>query len=228
MAARILGTRRANLLSYWQLNEASGTAIVDASGNGRNGVYGPITLGQPGIDGSAPAFDGSTSFANIYSASFAAAFNPNELTVLLWLKAPLSVWTDATQRRGIALQTSSSIRVSMYKTATTDQLTWIYQAGGISSVLPVAFLVNPRPPDWFCMGITVSKTADQMIAYYNGVSAGAPITGLGTWVGALNSTQCCIGAGTTGALNPWSGQAGHAAVWNVALTPGEMLTMGRP
>ena len=64
-------------IAYWPLSEASGTTIVDASGNARNGAYTAVTLGQAGIgDGRTSAsFDGSTSFGDLYSASLAGAFN---------------------------------------------------------------------------------------------------------------------------------------------------------
>lgn len=36
-------------LAYYRMGEASGTTLVDSSGNGRNGDYGNVTLGQPSL-----------------------------------------------------------------------------------------------------------------------------------------------------------------------------------
>jgi len=49
-------------IAYWPMDEQSGTVAVDQSGNGRNGAYTAVTLGQPGMgDGrTAASFDASS------------------------------------------------------------------------------------------------------------------------------------------------------------------------
>lgn len=61
-------------LAYWRLGEPSGTSMVDASGNGRNGTYaGSPTLGAAGMttDGdTAVTFNGTSQYATVVSGAW--------------------------------------------------------------------------------------------------------------------------------------------------------------
>jgi Concanavalin A-like lectin/glucanases superfamily len=75
-----------NLVSFWRLNEQSGTTAVD-SNDGNNGAYeGAVTLGVSGLvsadsedtDNFGAQFDGQTGFVSV---QFAANLNPPAFTV---------------------------------------------------------------------------------------------------------------------------------------------------
>ena len=53
---------------------------MDISGNGFDGAYTGVTLGQDGIgDGNTcPLFDGANDFLDFYSAGFSSAFNGDQ------------------------------------------------------------------------------------------------------------------------------------------------------
>ena len=55
------------LVAYWKLDESSGTAIMDATGNGRSGSLSSAVL-SGGLTGGGLSFDGVNSFASITSA----------------------------------------------------------------------------------------------------------------------------------------------------------------
>lgn len=215
-------------IGYWPMAEASGTTIIDESGNGRNGAYkgtGEPLLGQPGIgDGrTAPLFDGTNDFANVFSASLQAAFNGAEGTLAIWFKVSAAgVWTDATTRRIMYFQADTNNRVRFEKSTTNNQIAFVYTAGATAkSVL----WNNAGPLGWQQIAITWSKSADQMIAYQNGVQTGATQTGLGVFAGSLAAATTEVGASDTSGSNPWSGYAAHAAVWSSALSAAQVATL---
>lgn len=215
-------------IAYWPLAEASGTVIVDESGNGRDGVYkaaGEPLLGQTGIgDGrTAPLFDGTNDFGNVFTASLQSAFNNQELTLAVWLQvANAGVWADATTRRALYLEADANNRVALTKTGTANQLNVFYTAGATNK--SVSFVTGGQT-SWFHLAVTVSKGADQLKMYINGTQQGSTQTALGVWAGSLGATTCCVGAASTAGANPWSGLLAHAAVWARALSAAEVLSL---
>lgn len=231
LASNMAYTNKVKALSpiaYWPLAESSGTVTTDESGNGRNGVYkaaGEPLLGQTGIgDGRTSAlFDGTNDYADIFSASLAAAFVAGELTVQSWFKINAAgVWSDATDRRPLNLRADANNRLNMNKTATANQVACTYVAGGTSKGVN---FTTAGPLTWVHLAMTVSKSADQLKFYVNGVQQGATQTGLGTWAGALASGVCVIGASDLVGSAEWSGNLAHVAVWGSALSAAQIATL---
>ena len=206
-------------ISYWAMAEASGSVALDSSGNGRTGAYTAVTLGAAGIgDGrTAASFDGATSFNNIYTASFDAAWTGGEFTIAGWAKVSAAgVWTDAANRAIIRIRRSGSgDRIDLLKSSTNNEVDYIYVASGVTkSVVLGSF----SPTTYFHIAVTVSAGADQMKAYINGAQTGATQNGLGAWGGVLDATQTCVGAVSTVPATVFSGTLAHIAVWNSALS----------
>jgi PKD repeat protein len=71
---------------YWRFDEASGTAVVDSTGNGQNARLdnGPLlgAAGLPATGTTAAAFDG----ANDLGVSTVSTFSPSHFTAETWLK----------------------------------------------------------------------------------------------------------------------------------------------
>lgn len=93
-------------LAYWRMGEASGTTMVDSSGNSRSGTYaGGFTLGVTGgVTGdTAVSFNGSTGRAS-------AALNLSALsaiTIELWLK-----WTTFANNDALAAEFTANINLN--------------------------------------------------------------------------------------------------------------------
>lgn len=212
-------------IAYWPLAELSGATVVDESGNGRNGTYTAVTLAQPGIgDGrTAAAFDGATSFANVYSASLDSAFNNQELTLMCWFRVVAGTWTDATVRCAahIGVDITNNYN-ALVKTGTNNQLRARYVAGG---TIKSAVFTTAAPTTWQHMALTVSKAADEMKMYIAGTQQGGTQTGLGVWSGALVNTKCTIGAEQTTLTQPWLGNIAHVALWTSALSAAQIATL---
>ncbi len=213
-----------NPIQYLPMDESSGAVAFDRSGNGRNGAYVGVTLGQPGIgDGrTAPSFDGSTSYCNIYSASLAAAFSGAAGSQIIWAKVSAAgVWTDGLTRRAMYTLVDASNRAGLFKPTANNEIDCLYVAGGASLG---AAKTTFSPTGWFHLGLTWSKANDQMIMYVNGVAITPVSTGLGTWAGNLSTTQTLIGSLNTGAAaQVWSGLLAHGALFNRTLSAAEML-----
>ncbi len=209
-------------IGYWPMAEPSGGVALDASGNMRHGAYTSATLGQPGRgDGrTSVLFNGTSSTNNAYSASLAGAFNGAEGSLCGWFKVSgAGVWTDATTRRLAYFFVDSSNRVSILRTATNNQLSAFYLAGGTNK--SVNFTASSL--DWFHVAITWSKSADQVKVYLNGIQQGATQTGLGTWAGALASSTVRFGSATGGEF--WSGFGQDGEARDYALSPGQIAEL---
>ncbi|MEO8397042.1 MAG: hypothetical protein ABI700_28865, partial [Chloroflexota bacterium] len=186
-AGRILNTRKPNLIALWGLGETTGSNAANAEGTAaRDGTYtnGPTLNAAAFTDGTpAPSFDGSNDLVNVYSSSLNSAFNPSELTLFIWGKVASSgVWSDATFRYLTHLQADASNRVYLLKSTTGNAIQGRYLAGGVSKSIVDASLGGTTA--FFSAAITVSKAADEMKLYLNGVQVGSTQTGLGTWTGA--------------------------------------------
>jgi hypothetical protein len=213
-------------IGYWPMNEAAGGTAFDYSGNGFDGSYTGVTLGQAGIgDGeTCPYFDGANDYNNVYSAGFIASFDGTKGTFSIWVKvSDVSVWTDSTTDSAFDFDADgvdNIIRID--KSAVNNRLDYFYKAGGIlKSVLKTSI----SDTGWMHLGLTWDKTADEMKAYYNGSQEGSTQSGLGTWAGNPLSTRCIIGAQSTTPALPWNGNLAHPAIWDSALTPAQIADL---
>ncbi len=215
----------ANLIAYWPQSETSGTTAVDESGSGRDGAYTGVTLAAPGIgDGRVAAtyVAASSGRCNVYSASLNGAFNNAEGALAGWFQVSAAgVWTDATNRYFMHLFTDASNVVYVRRQTTNNQIAYVYIAGGTSK----SFAATLSPTAWFHLALTWSKAADQLKGYVNGAQVGTTQTGLGTWSGALASSNCLIGAQSTAGSGPWSGNSAHVAVWTTPLSAAQILAL---
>lgn len=227
VSERILATRRSALVAYWPLWEPSGSVAFDQSGNGRNGAYTGVALGQPGLgDGqSSVGLDGSTSFGNIYSTSLRDAFTGQELTLSAWVHVnSAATYADATERRICTFRVDASNQLGLRRLTSQDGLGVFYTAGGTAKSVTLNTLGEVN---WLHVALTASKSADQVKGYLRGVQVLSTLTGLGTWAGLIASTTTVIGAASTVPATVWHGRIAHLALWNVALTAGEIAMFAR-
>lgn len=213
-------------IAYYPQAEPSGTTIVDESGNGRNGTYVGVTLGQPGIgDGrTAAGYGGVMSYGNIYSASLAGAFNGAEGSLVTEARvANAGVWTDGAFRDLVRILVDANNFVALFKTNTNNTLSVGQTAGGVSKTISTNALGGTTIP--FSVALTWSKTADQVKIYINGTQIGSTLTGLGTWTGSLSPTRTTIGATSTVPTVVWHGILPHTAIFNRALSAAEIASL---
>ena len=189
---------------------------------GRSGASG-IAFGQAGIgDGrNAPSFDGVGGYINVASPDMASAFNGQEFTISVWFKVDTAVWTDTVTRRILTIQITASERILFQKNPNTGCL-MSYLCTGVTkgTTRPVA----GTTANWTHAAMTVSKTADQCICYWNGVVEGGIQTGLGTWP-ATPIGLTLVGASSAAPASPMLGHIAHLAIGNRALTAAEVAAL---
>lgn len=218
ISERILSVDPGALVGYWPLWEQTGTVTRDLSGRGHNGAYTGVSLGQPGVgDGqTSPKFDGATTYANIYSAALAAAFNGSAGTIMAWVKIAAGVWTDGAQHSIVTLLADGSNYILVRKTTTNNELTFRYNVG---AVLHERTYVTTGPQGWFHLAMTWDNSELTLRAYLNGegltVLAWSPPAL--AWSGSLSVTDTVIGARDTTPTSSWSGWIAHVALWSKAL-----------
>jgi lysophospholipase L1-like esterase len=180
------------LLRYYPLQDLSGTAIVDKSPNAVNGTYaGSPTLGEPGVvTGRKSVKFVTDSYGNIYSASLNSGYSPDELTVGHFFLVPnAGWWTDGAQHNTFQLRSDVSNLRYIYKNI-SNILAFANISGGTSKAIQASATYVPLY--WIHILASVSKSNDRVRLFINGSLVNSA-NGLGSYVGALASTQCVIG-----------------------------------
>lgn len=173
--------------------------------------------------------DGSNNLINIYSAALNTAIDLTTISISIWAKVDSAAqWTDSTQRHILQLKTDGNNLLEISKSTSDDVIDFDYTANSTADTEAVSTLIdNESPVTWFHLGLTVDDTNNSMFTYFNGVQ-GTEQTGIGTWSGALSSTDCVIGADTTTPVDPrWLGGISDLIIYNAILTPAEMLALSR-
>jgi hypothetical protein len=125
----------------------------------------------------------------------------------------------------ILFQVDANNRVGINKATASNELDWLYVAGGVSKT---AGVTSFSPSGNFCTGLTWDKAGDAVKFYIGGAQSGVTATGLGVFAGALSSTQTIIGSLSTAAAQVWSGTMAYGAVFARTLSAGEMLSAATP
>jgi hypothetical protein len=211
-------------IGLWHLNEATGTVINDASGNGVTGsaVIGSTgsqttvgqawTNGAAGKFGKAMNFDGTDDYVNL-GISSAAINNVDSFSVGAWVKS------SNTTNMMVAVGRSEAWR--LYRQGST----YYFMHRGTDNNLVYATGTNSST-DWVYIVGTFDAATKQAKLYINGVLAGTQ-TQTTTTIKAYNQLQ--IGnsyAWHTGSIwyndFHWQGQIDEVSVSNVARTATEI------
>jgi len=223
---KIQSVRPESLIALWPQNEPLGHAVSTEIVRGYHGAYTAVTLGQPGIQGSgmtSAGYNGATAFNNIYSVALNAMFDGSEGTALIWQH--VNSWVDATARCSMRLYVDANNEVKIERSAVNNRLTFTYESGGVVN----AVNANGKTDTGLVpCAITWSKSADEVITYYDGTQNGAIQNGLGIWAGNLNVNLTVIGAGSTGAAIPWHGRLAPGLVYSTPLTADQIAYLSEP
>lgn len=208
------------LVGYWPLWEASGAVAADISGNGYNGAYSNVTLGQAGIgDGRTSAnFDsGNPRYVNINAAI--PGINTAEGALSFFMKQASGFWSDTTIKYIFRLYVDASNYIACFKTNATGSLEFHYVAGGVDKVVYFGSLAT----DWAQYDCSWSKSGNVMSVYQNGSLIGSA-TGLGNWAGTLGANTTIICAQNKFNDSPFFGNSCHWRLMNRPITAAEALT----
>lgn len=221
---------RQNLIGAWFPGEFSGASCIDNSEQQNHATACSLSVPDVGFGGiMAASFNGASAHVSIYSTAFNTDFNGNELTLFIVARAgSIGNWTDSTVRNLLHLAVSASNDLFLTKSNTNYQLRVSYTASGATAKVVNNTLASTTIPNgFFSLAITVSATASQMIAFYNGEQYGSTQTGLLNWSGALSNALSVIGANAVTGTNPWIGWIGATLVWKKALEPNTIRNLHR-
>lgn len=222
-AQKILAT---NPLVYFPQWETAGL-VSEELVSGWDGAYIGVTLDDfPFVnDDPTPRFDGATDYNNVLTAQFAAAFDGQVGSLMIWCRVfNAAVWTDGTLRIGWRVTAPGNNLIRINRAAANNSLEWYYRAAGINEVVTLGGL---NTLDWFQMVMTWDLNAGvngEVLAYYNGVQTGLTQGALGNW-GANPPTSLFIGAISAAPNSVWNGWLAPGVGWARALTPVEVLYM---
>jgi hypothetical protein len=207
-------------LAYYRLAETSGTTLVDASGNSRNGAYGgtAYTLNQSGAtsDGDpAVKFFGThlstVGYASVPSAAWMDVTSAITLECWLYSLSP-GGGVSSTGGGGIfgRWANGSSINAGMLWVSNAEQLGAIIKIGGTNRSLTTG---TYPPTAWTHVAVTYNGTT--MILYINGASASTLSV-----TGAITTGTCNldIGAYTSGSWPLQNHYVDECAMYGTALS----------
>ncbi len=214
-ATSIVGT--SGLVSYWELDETGGTSAADSKASNTGTYTGGFTLSQTGISGNAVLFNGTTGYVTVPDAT--NLHITSAVTVECWCKLTSAPGTSNYSRVVAKPFTANSSPYTAYGIIAENgskQFEFELAIGG-SSVITSGTTV-PTAGVWYYVVGTYDGSTRKI--YVNGSQEASS-----SQSGAINSyaTALGIGAGlfpTPG--NFFSGTVDAVAVYNVALTPGQI------
>jgi len=211
-----------SLNGYWKFDEASGTAVVDATGT-QNGTTN-ATAGVAGKLGLARDFDAANDVVNI-------AYNANtvpsgaDFSVAMWFKMDSlpSVMAQSNylfqQNRGSSPYSAHYLYINSADdklkgvTRNTDGTSYEVLSSGALSV-----------DTWYHVVFVNRGDGQTLQMYLNGTDVSASA---GTFSGTLmeSASTTCFGNSYSGAGSYFEGIIDSPGIWNRALTSGEVTTL---
>lgn len=213
---------------YRMTDNVSGTTIIAYPDTAFNGVSQGLTLQSTvspvvGDSGLAPDSDAVNDYANILTTSLENAFNPDEMSLMVWGKFNSATWNDGSARRLAHFTRSGGTgwTISFVKAA-TGNFSWQRQrtAGGIHQATKTA----PNTANWFMATLTISVANNRLRGYWNDTQEGVDATGLLSVSGA--PTTAIVGALTLTPTQQWRGSFAYAALFpGIELSPAQVATI---
>lgn len=192
-----------------------------------------ITYGQPGLRAgeTCVSFDGNNGYMLWNKTAINQAWNPDKGSVAGWAKVDAAArWAeDGVSARWWFHPRAADVNYYMAigkEITPANTIGFRRRAGAANPIESVTYTTTST--EWIMWGMTWDTTANELIAYINGVEVGRD-TCAGTWDKAANPITAAgstvMYAGST-TLQEWIGSGGPVAVWaGVVLTPAEMLNL---
>jgi hypothetical protein len=213
-------------VSWWRLDEASGTTAADQIGANPGTYTGGFTLGQPGAlaqSGDADAsvlLNGTTGYVSV---PFSSALNTSVFTWEAWVK----FGTVSGQQAIISTTSEPSVNVF-------DGITWnldgsgnyaanINTGGPSGTFLYLGVTGGFVVGNWYHLAFTWNSSNGSYQGWVNGASTAS---GTQTVAGFAANTTGLMGIGENGSFAPpantLSGNMAQAAVYNYALSTAQV------
>lgn len=209
---------------YWKLQETSGTAAADSSGNGRNGTYvnGPTLNATAGPDGfNYPTFDGTNDTMDVPDNNvWSINDSGTGLTVFAIFKTPGSPVGNKAICEKANPSAPFNIEWVFGFTAAGFSLA-LYTPGGVAIRSTTGALTWDS--GWHVVAVAVPSVSANGNAYWNGADVtGTPGGGSGTYV---NNNAPLRWAGVNTVLGRFAGTLAHLAVFPRELDGTEVASL---
>lgn len=212
-------------IAYWKLNETSGTTAVCSVNAAQNGTYSSAVNGWPvgtgiGDGNTAPGFDGTNDYVDVFSATLAGVFDGQEGSLSTWLKVYNSdIWPGG-YRQAAHFHADWDNTLYLWKNNGVPTIVNNYTANTTGDVATTGDLTDL---DWMHFVSTWSVSGNVIYIYKDGSeidSAGS----LGTWAETL--TEALIGSRVAGPpVNPWYGWLAHYALFDYELQSADVADL---
>lgn len=224
----------ANVRGYWNLNE--GTTSGVARDSGPRAAFDPaqnVTWGAKGKQNSAALFNGEDSGITITDATNLGSLMNSSYTMAAWFKADRYVGPTCAATNDSSICTSGIfVRKGYHGGITIHHTGRIQFAQWYVDGTPNARVAwSPIALDtWYHVVGVMDNAAKSVTIYVNGVQAQTVIF-TGTVYSYPASNRYTIGAGDlsqaiTGSFRyPYKGAIDEVAIWNTALTAGDIATI---
>ncbi|GAB3049947.1 hypothetical protein GCM10027053_06070 [Intrasporangium mesophilum] len=203
--AAVLGTP--GLVSYWRLDDTSGTTAADATGANAGLYYNGVALGQPGAllgdPNSSAGFDGSNDYVAV--ADGASLDTGDSLTLEAWVRRA----STSNSARTVLSKGSGSWRLSFVK----DTLTFSKGGSGMIAAASV-----PTKDTTSFHHLVATKSGHLVTLYIDGIDRTGQVTSRAV---GNNATALNIGRDTDG-TQYFAGLIDEVAIYNVALSSAQV------
>lgn len=212
---------------YLPLDDLTTTA-VDASRHYNNGTHIGVTTNQPGIGDNRLSvyYDGVNDWTECYSAALDALFDPDEITVSIWVRMDAAGWIDGAAHGFFfwaGHTANGQDQIFLEKTTANNQLLIGHKGQGTARQRAINGITTT---DWFHLALTATVSGAEVRAFMNGVQQGATIANPVAWTQHLAANLTAVGAiNGFGPNSPQEGHLAHCAVWDHVLTPNQVAQL---
>jgi PKD repeat protein len=217
--ARVLGTN--GLVSYWRMDDTSGTTLTDAFGNSNATTVGSPTLGAPGAI--AGDTDGAVSFDGLDDAATAnlSLSGTTQVTVEFWMK-----WNAFQENDDLAMEFTPNFNSTaggfLIDPSAPQEGGKFGVAIGNGSSRNNAFFTRPSAGKWHYYAFVLNSAApasEEVVPYVDGKPVSYAKTASGTGAGAFaNSSLNFMSRGASSLFG--AGTLDEVALYNRALDAG--------
>jgi hypothetical protein len=208
----------------WALSAATDVTLDNISireANPLNADHVGVTVGVDGNDGGilrAARYDGGTTYTQLPASMISSMMDFTKGTIHVWARVSgAGVWTDGIDRYLCSLRADDANRIIFIKASTNNTMRVYTEFGNT-----VKFTnITTSQLNMFMITLTWDTTTDEMRIYLNNALQDI-LTGLGTWVGNLDSTTTTIGARNTTPTSVWDGDIAYIPIANQAQSQAEI------
>jgi hypothetical protein len=210
------------ILETGNIVATSASIVSVAKDSGMHQLNGEYVDAFLGGDSERVWFDGGVNeWVNLYSTSLSAIWNKNFTLVTKGKVNSALDWISGTTHSLISVYSFPFLNNVIFDISSGGVLEWTYlNFGGFPFNFSIQKPIVTGNLDWMTMGITVSGSAGEIKAYYNGIQENITQTGTINWPNPLWEFGVRVG-------NPgWHGWASDVIMgFGVVATPDQMLTI---